>query len=222
MNLLIRPEAHEEHDHFEAIPGLPEALPPGERIVWQGQPDWIALAREAFHVRGVALYFALLASYGIVSGVHDGEALTAVLTNAALLLAVGTAAVLLLGLLAWATASQTIYTLTNHRVVLAIGVALQIRLNLPFNRIDEVQMRCRKTTGDIVLTPAGKDRISYVVLWPHARPWRLSRPEPALRCLPDAEFVAGELKSLIEGSHVAAADRVYATRTDAPAAGVLA
>jgi hypothetical protein len=49
------------HEHeWEAAPGLPSDLPPGERVVWQGAPDWKRLAIHAFHVRKVALYFALM------------------------------------------------------------------------------------------------------------------------------------------------------------------
>ena len=48
------------HEHeWEAAPGLPSDLPPGERVVWQGAPDWKRLAIHAFHVRKVALHFAL-------------------------------------------------------------------------------------------------------------------------------------------------------------------
>ena len=49
------------HEHeWEAAPGLPSALPMGERVVWQGAPDWQRLAVHAFHVRKIALYFALM------------------------------------------------------------------------------------------------------------------------------------------------------------------
>ena len=46
-----------EHE-FEAQYGLPEALPEGEHILWQGAPDWKVLARRVFHTRKVAVYFA--------------------------------------------------------------------------------------------------------------------------------------------------------------------
>ena len=49
------------HEHeWEAAPGLPSALPPGERILWQGAPDWRSLAVHAFHVRKIALYFVFM------------------------------------------------------------------------------------------------------------------------------------------------------------------
>ena len=50
---------HHEHE-FEAAPGLPEPLPPGERIVWQGAPDWRVLALHAYHLRQLAGYFGVM------------------------------------------------------------------------------------------------------------------------------------------------------------------
>jgi hypothetical protein len=33
-------------------------------------------------------------------------------------------------------------------------------------------------------------KISYLMIWPHVRPWHLKRPQPALRCIPHAAQVA--------------------------------
>ena len=51
-----------DHDDFafEPIPGLPERLPAGEEMLWQGRPDTAALAREAYGIRWIAGYFALI------------------------------------------------------------------------------------------------------------------------------------------------------------------
>ena len=35
--------------------------------------------------------------------------------------------------------------------------------------------------------------LGYALLWPHARPWRLSQPEPMLRAVPEAQDVAAIL-----------------------------
>ena len=43
--------------------------------------------------------------------------------------------------------------------------------------------------GDIALSLNGWDRIGYFHLWPHARAWELRRPQPSLRCVPDAPAV---------------------------------
>ena len=45
-------------------------------------------------------------------------------------------------------------------------------------------------TGDLPATLSKGYRLAFLVLWPHARPWRVARPEPMLRCVPQAEQVA--------------------------------
>jgi hypothetical protein len=40
------------------------------------------------------------------------------------------------------------------------------------------------------LSLTGKDRIALLHLWPHARPWRVTQPEPMLRGVPQAQAVA--------------------------------
>lgn len=166
--------------------GLPGHLPPGERILWQGAPDAGALARAAFHTRAVAIYFGVLTAIGL------GLALAhrALPTGAAETALCGMSAVALLRLLAWGAARTTVYTLTDRRMVLRIGIALPKSINLPLDRIAEVNL---SSGGDVALVLAETPPLGWVVLWPHARPWRLSRPEPMLRCLPDAAGVAGRI-----------------------------
>lgn len=170
----------------EPIPGLPGRLPPGERILWQGKPDWRALARTAFHTRAVAGYFALLAAvaFGFALSSHSfiGVVMTATL---------GVAGVALLHLLAWGSARTTLYTLTNRRIVMRIGIAVPKCINLPLGMIASVDFAARDDgTGDLPLTLLGAPRLGYLALWPHARPLRITRPQPMLRALADAENVA--------------------------------
>ena len=55
-----------QHEAATTVRELPEALPDGERILWQDAPDWRALYRRAFHGRTLAVYFALvIASRGL-------------------------------------------------------------------------------------------------------------------------------------------------------------
>ncbi|MEM1103487.1 MAG: hypothetical protein AAGH48_05230, partial [Pseudomonadota bacterium] len=56
------PKGGHGHDDFAAEPirGLPEALPEGERILWQGEPTWRQLAVNVFHIRALAIYFGVL------------------------------------------------------------------------------------------------------------------------------------------------------------------
>ena len=53
-------------------------------------------------------------------------------------------------------------------------------------------------TGDISLQPTAGTRLAYLVLWPHARAWRLNNPQPSLRSIPDAEQVAHVLGEALQ------------------------
>ena len=45
-------------------------------------------------------------------------------------------------------------------------------------------------TGDIALSLLPGERIAYLVLCPHARPWTFGRAQPSFRSIPDAAAVA--------------------------------
>jgi hypothetical protein len=104
-----------EHDG-EPIKGLPEQLPQGERILWQGSPDWKALALRALHVRAVLIYFALLFVWSVGMSLSEGAALSPALANALKLVPVALVAAALLAFYAWLTARSTVYTITSRRV----------------------------------------------------------------------------------------------------------
>lgn len=179
-----------EHDH-EPIPGLPEVLPAGETILWQGAPDRGALARRALHVRTIGWYFAALAAWRGLSLASDGAAAGDIAAGAGLLLILGAAAILPLALYAWAAARSTLYTITDRRVVIRAGVALPMSFNIPFAAIEAAGLKLHGGgVGDIALRLVPNQKIAYVLLWPHARPWRFARPEPMLRCIPEVERVA--------------------------------
>jgi len=181
-------------DHAEYVRGLPEPLPEGERILWQGTPAWTALARRVFHARTMAIYFALLLAWRAFSVLWSGGSFQDSATAVFWLAPFALAAVGLMLLLAWLTARATVYTITSRRVVMRIGVVLEITVNFPFRVIESAGLRVYPDgTGDLPLTLAGEDRIAYIHLWPHARPWRAARPEPMLRGVPDASAVADVL-----------------------------
>jgi len=175
----------------EPIPGLPDKLPEGERVLWSGGPDWKSLALHVFHVRAVAVYFAILivwqASTGLSAGVTGSEAAVTAVLQALL----GVAAIGLLSVFAWLIARSTIYTVTNERVVIRAGVALPKAVNIPFKVIGSASLKARSGgNGDIPLALTGPDRVAYLSLWPHVRPWHINNAQPMLRGLPDAAAAA--------------------------------
>jgi hypothetical protein len=173
----------------EALPGLPERPPAGEQILWQGRPQAWALAREGYKVAWVGGYFLALGLWqGIAAFGGNVMGLLAVLLPYAL---VGALAVAILGLMAFVQARGTVYTITSARVVMRVGAALTVTLNLPFTQIGAAHLaHGAAKTGTLAFETLGDTRISYLVLWPHARPWALSRAQPALRAIPDADRVA--------------------------------
>ncbi|MEL6317140.1 MAG: photosynthetic complex putative assembly protein PuhB [Pseudomonadota bacterium] len=210
----------------EPIPGLPERLPEGEEILWQGAPSWRSLARRALLTRAVAIYFAVAGVLLALAARTEASLGDAVLIGTsvipAALLAVG-----VLAAIAYATAKSTIYTITNRRVVLRYGVAMTLCANAPHVKIGSAALKLYPDgTGDLPLSLTGSDRFSYLVLWPNARPWRFNRPEPMLRCVPEAARVSAILAEALRAAHEAAAEERAAEEraaereaaADAPAA----
>jgi hypothetical protein len=179
------------HDDFafEPIPGLPERLPAGEEMLWQGRPDTGALAREAYGIRWIAGYFALIVLWRATIGYGDAG-ISGALAFGLPYVGLAVAGLAIVYLLAFAQARATIYTITSSRVVMRIGAALTVTFNFPFVQIAAAHLDDRGATGTIALQTKGETRISFLILWPHVRPWHIARTQPALRCIPDAAAVA--------------------------------
>jgi hypothetical protein len=179
-----------EHD-YEPVPGLPAPLPPGEDILWQGAPCWRSMALRGMRVRQFAIYFAVLAAWGVVGGLSAGTPVSDVALSTVRLGALAVVALALLALFAWLVARTTLYTITTRRVVMRLGIALPMTLQIPFTRIDGADLHTwSDATGDISLTLRAGERIAYLMLWPHACPWKIARPLPSLRAVADAASVA--------------------------------
>ena len=199
VNLLAPAHEHE----FEATHGLPEALPANEVQLWQGSPDALLLARQALHVDLLLVYFGALLVWRGVGSWYDGATAAQTLLAMAGMLPIIALALGLLAGIAWLMARTTVYTITNKRVVMRVGVVLSITFNLPFAQIASAGWRRHGAGGDIVLSLAGTDRIAYAHLWPHARPWQLKRTQPMLRGLSDAAAVAQTLAEALKQAEAA-------------------
>lgn len=179
------PQSIEEADGPTAF-GDPMGTPAAdERVLWRGRPDVSVLARSAFHTRKVGLYFLVLIGASVAVGN----------TNAAIVCTVlGLAAIAILQSLSWLSVRTTMYILTDERLIMRIGMAIETRINVPLKHVASANLRMRgKNHGDIALLLNGERTLGYLLLWPHVRPWRFAQPEPMLRALPDAQEVAGLL-----------------------------
>lgn len=186
------------HDDFaiEPVPGLPARPPVGEELLWQGRPSSFALARDAYKMTWIAGYFAVWAiGRASVVAQTPAEVVGVVLPYTA----IGLAACTVVYLAALMQARSTMYTITTARVAMRIGAALTVTLNVPFKQVGAATLAVRRNgTGSIALETLGDTTISYLVCWPHVRPWRFAKTQPMLRCIPDAARVA---QILAEAAH---------------------
>ena len=202
----------------ERIRGIDAPLPAGERVRWQGSPDVWALAVHVFHVRKLAVYFALLVAWRAALALGEAAPLAFFAVGALTLGAcfVGAAAVAM-GL-AFLSARTTTYALTDRRLVLRIGMVLPATLNIPLRQVEAASIKqWRDGTGDLAVTLGGDVRVAYFLLWPHARPWRFNPTFPALRCIPEPERVGALLREAVAGCVDAAAVAVTGPDASCPA-----
>jgi hypothetical protein len=175
--------ARELEEAGPAAHGDPLGTPAAnEKVLWKGRPNLSVLARTAFHTRSVGLYVAALSAISLALGNVDTAIICAVLAIVAVAILYG---------IAWLSARTTLYILTDTRLIMRIGMALEARINVPLKHVNAADLRMRgKDHGDIALKLGGERLLGYALLWPHARPWRYARPEPMLRAIPEAAKVA--------------------------------
>jgi hypothetical protein len=190
---MSKPEFMSEHD-FEPVRGLPGVLPAGETILWQCAPRWFDLATQAFHIRAVATYFTVMLVWRTVDAVAHGQAAMAAIQSALSVAPLAALSVAILAGLAWLNSRTTVYTITNKRVVLRFGAAVSKAINIPFAIIDSAALKAAPDgAGDLALTLKAPNRLAFLHIWPHARPWRMAAPQPTLRALPNAAAAAALL-----------------------------
>jgi len=192
------------HDDFafEPIPGLPANLPDGEHIVWQGKPETAGVARDAFHTTAIGVYFAALATWRLVAGLADGRAAMELVSTTTATLALGALVLAILWGIATLVKRTTIYTITNKRVVMRFGIALPITFQFPFSQITSADVKpVAGGRGNIALELKEHTKISWPILWPHVRPWKVGRPQPTLRAIADIDTVAETLANGLRAAH---------------------
>ncbi|MCY4239783.1 MAG: photosynthetic complex putative assembly protein PuhB [Rhodospirillaceae bacterium] len=200
----------------EPVCGLPERLPEGEMMLWQGAPSWKSLCMRLFKCWYLAGYFLVIAAWRVGASLNEGNSFTEAAASLPGTLMLAVVSIAILALIAWLIERTTVYTITNRRIVIRFGIALPMTINLPFKVIGAADLRIyRDGSGDIPVRLKGSQRIGYLTLWPHVKPWRLRHPEPMLRCVPDAEAVADMLAT---SWAQAAAGQTTATVGDGPVA----
>jgi Bacterial PH domain len=190
------PKPPPEHE-FEAELGLPEPLPADETILWQGSPNYWAMAHKVFYLGWLAAYLLLMLGLRAWWLLQEGLAPLAYLKAFAPALLLSVVGLGLWWMLAHFTAKTTLYTITTKRVVMRVGIVLSVTFNLPFKQLVAADVSVRKGNaqgvGSIALRLAESSKIALFHLWPHARPWFWKSPQPMLRLIDDANAVSKTL-----------------------------
>lgn len=173
------------------IEGIGEDLPPGETVLWQGRPTFGPVFRDIFHWRWVAAWFVVLFAWRVVEAVSAGTAVGPALAATVGLAPIALFGMALLALVAWLTCRTTIYAITSRRVIMRIGIALELTVNIPLKRIQSAAVREQAGAGgDITLDLGGQAHLAYLHLWPHAQPMQWRNPRPMLRALENVAQVS--------------------------------
>jgi hypothetical protein len=192
--------------------GLPEKLPVGERVLWQGSPEWKALFNRAFKAK----YFAAVIALCVLRSLHGGVPGAVVAISAVKMIGLSLVPFGVIALYCWGVERSTIYTITNRRVVMSFGIAVPMTVNLPFSRIASAGCKHHGDgSGDLPLTLMPTEKMAYFMVWPHARPWRMARAEPMLRCIANVDAAAAVLARALS-AHAAIAQAFPAPPLRAP------
>jgi len=193
------------HEHeWEAAQGLPSTLTEVETIVWQGTPDWKQLAVHAFHVRKIASYFAMMVGIQLIHLWGDGLAGRELIVPIVVSSSLALLALALLTTCAWFAGKSSLYTFTNKRIVMRIGIVLTLTFNLPYRRIAGASAKdFADGCQDIALELYPEDRIGWAHLWPHQKAWHVKHPQPTLRCVPNGKEVSEMLFKMWREHHQA-------------------
>lgn len=179
------------------IRGVQEALPVGERVLWEGSPDAGALARHLFFVRPISVYLSVMVLWWVAVNVSQSGTASFWVTLATQLLlsggVVGSA-----WLFARAISRGTTYAITDRRLVLNFGIVFPMTVNLPLRYVQGASARQFKDrTGQIAVQLSNKEKLAWIVLFPHVRPWQFNNPEPLLRGLKDPVKVGEILREAV-------------------------
>ncbi|MEM1174234.1 MAG: photosynthetic complex putative assembly protein PuhB [Pseudomonadota bacterium] len=198
---------------------MPEALPRGERVVWQGRPSLPGLLLGTFHLRKLAVYFSVLIAIVFAVQVRGGGTLSASAYDVSGYAVAALVAMGILTVLAFLVAKTTTYAVTSRRVVIQCGIAIPMTVSFPFSKIETADVRARGDgSGEIALLPEESNPILYVLLFPHVKPFSVFRARPVLRGIPDARKVGDLLAGLMTEQLAGAGETRPHTETPKPSA----
>lgn len=179
------------------IRGVPEPLPVGEHVLWEGAPQARALARHLLFLRPLTAYFAVMITWWALANRAEVGSSTFWTTLALQLVLTGFVLGGVVMLSRW-IARTTNYAITDRRVVFRLGIIFPLTINVPLRYVQSAQVRAFKDrTGQIAMQLPATERLAWIMLFPHTRPWRFKNPEPMFRALSDPTKVGEILREAV-------------------------
>jgi hypothetical protein len=179
------------------VRGVSEALPPGERILWEGAPNARALARHLFFMRPLSAYLGAMVLWWVAVNRTQINTEQFWATLGIQLMLVGG----VLGGAWWLSRSiarGTTYAITDRRIVMRFGVIFPLTINVPLHYVEGASAReFSDKTGQIAVQLTKKESIAWIVLFPHVRPFEFSQPQPLLRGLTEPVKVGEVLRAAV-------------------------
>ena len=176
----------------ERIPRVAHRLPPGERLLWTGQPESRLVARHVFGRKWLIAYLVGMLAWWVARAMGPAPEFAPLFLSLLVLCGIP---VLVFETFAVAVARTSRYAITDKRLVLKLGVVFPMTLNIPYRLLASAAIkRFADGSGQIACPLVEGQRIPYIALWPHCRPFRLNQPVPMLIGLEHPEHVAALLQ----------------------------
>ncbi|OUW05395.1 MAG: hypothetical protein CBD16_01045 [Betaproteobacteria bacterium TMED156] len=180
----------DREDGFEPQFGLPEPLPDGEELLWQCSPSFKSLIKKVFLFRLILAYFVIMLASSFYFNFQTSGFENALIGFVGSFF-LSVFCLLSVAFLAYLSSKTTVYSITNKRIVMRIGIVLTLTFNIPYKEIDAADLKLYSdSTGDISFRIKPSTKIAFIHLWPHCRFKSFSHPEPALRCIEQAKVVS--------------------------------
>jgi hypothetical protein len=175
------------------------AIPSGESVLWKGRPSFWGLSWHIFGLKWIFLYlFILVIAFGFRVGVTNFQ--LALKYDFLPFFLSGLFAGIFLSILAVIQVYNTVYLVSEKRVVIKNGAALAFMISVPFKKIKSVNLQKRLGgLGTVSFELFSNKRVPYISCWPSVRPWLFKKPQPAFSCVSGVQDVADTIKILMTG-----------------------
>ena len=171
--------------NFEPRRGLPDNLPAGEKLLWQGSPQARAVASRIFKAEIIAIYFGLMIAWRFGVALNEGRDFLQAAQSGMRMLPLGIAALVIVALFSLGVARTTVYSMTNRRIVMRIGMALPMTINLPLREIGNADLKAEQQWHGRYCPHSGQRHAARICCAVAACPAVLSAQPSANAALPE-------------------------------------